>query len=334
MKIYVVMNDVAGGWRPDDVMLGGSEECARNFTTVLAKIGHDVTLYASVPPLDHNGVKYVPRGAYDPSSMPDVLITWKDNRPWILGAKAKFKNIHWSSDIESRWPVPKWLDHYIFLSNYHLLRQEKETPEMIKCKKHVFPHGVASSWLSSEGKGKLEPWEERDEIAVYCSSPDRGLSTILEEWPVILRSWPDAKLQVFYGWRHFGAATKGSPQARDFEQHIARYIRQEGIEYYGEVNEQVLMDALSKARWWVHPLNRPESELYCLSAVKAQLSGAMPVILHADSCGMEDTVGSYIRYQDWVRGSELAIDRKLNPHSNLSWGAVISQFWNPILKEA
>ena len=99
MHIQIYMNEVAGGWLPDDIdrFLGGSEELIVLLAEALVRYGFRVTVYHNRPldcgiqqreDVERNEVYYLPREratlGKDPQN--EVLITFKDPSPFIQGA--------------------------------------------------------------------------------------------------------------------------------------------------------------------------------------------------------------------------------------------------------
>ena len=350
MDVVIYTNAVAGGWSPLDKMLGGGEECVVELAGALARAGASVTVFGSVPnDMEHVGVSYRPREGFDDGAVPDSLITWKDPGPWILGARARTANVHWSSDVESRWAVSPWLTAIVCLSRYHRRRliekwkwkvlgdefkfdegaSNDRPPELSGKPLLVSPPGVPKEWLHLTPE---KEWSERPPVAIYCSSLDRGLMTLLQDWPDIRRYWPEAELRVAYGWRHFDAAAQGNARAQAFKSDVTRYLLQKGITYLGELSSTELKRELLASRWWVHPLNRPDSELFCLSAVKARACGALPVVLHALDSGFADTVDVHVPYQTWLRGKEQLSGEPGPSGSARSWDNLVNAFWLPLLR--
>ena len=332
MDITIYTNDVAGGWSPLDQMLGGSEECVTELAAALHRIGARVTLYGSVPRLDHNGVLYRPRAEFDEGAVPDALLTWKDSMPWLMGARARLGNVHWSSDVEHPWPVPSWLTAFVCLGSYHRGRllvvwgESEQSPTLRDVPLTIVPHGTPATWRAPRLTPGA-PWRERAPIAVYCSSPDRGLLTLLHDWAEVRRAWPGIALVVTYGWRRFDAVARNEDLAKALRAETMRLLEQRGIFSVGELTEEELVETLCRARWWVHPLCFSDSELFCLSAVKAQACGALPVILRANDSGLMDTVGTHVPYEAWVRGQETLIVREAPSALAPSWDALARRRW-------
>ncbi|HEX7926010.1 MAG TPA: hypothetical protein VF678_00375 [bacterium] len=169
MRLHCFTNAVAGGWGPEDLEtgIGGSEEVIILWSRALARLGAKVTVFHT-PPDGHvrevvdGGVHYLPRERFDPAARRDVLITWKDMRPWLLGARAPVR-IHWSSDVEPPWPhgVADGLDAFVCLTPYHAGRMLWVSRDRLR----IVPHGVDLAALEA-ARCERDPT-----MALYASSP-------------------------------------------------------------------------------------------------------------------------------------------------------------------
>jgi glycosyltransferase involved in cell wall biosynthesis len=103
---------------------------------------------------------------------------------------------------------------------------------------------------------------------------------LLRIWPRILEKWPDATLDIFYGWegcmvlggigspswvRHYRAARTGYMELR----------RQKGVNERGRVNHEQLAREFQRASAWLYPTAFAETG--CLTAAKARAAGCVPV---------------------------------------------------------
>jgi glycosyltransferase involved in cell wall biosynthesis len=323
MDIQIVTNAVAGGWSPRDLgkFLGGSEEAVTLCAEALARKGHTITVYASLngnmPEGDNlNGVSWRPRAAYEQARPCDVLVGFKDRSLWLFPHRARVA-IHWSSDVEPplKPAALARVDRVIALSSFHAERLAWAGPKLC-----LIPHGIG--FQGAPGV----PWAERESVALACSSPDRGLERLLQDWPRIRQGRPDLGLVVAYGIERFPA----TPWLTRM-QHL---LRQPGITYLGAIDARALTEWMRRARYWIHSLNQPEAELFCIGAVKAQALGAMPVIYAGQPSGLSDTVKSYIPYRDFIAGSDRAIG---NPVARmdlpLTWDEVVTQYWEPLMRQ-
>jgi len=125
----------------------------------------------------------------------------------------------------------------------------------------------------------LQPVERKRDHFIYASSPDRGLIRLLELWPRILDRYPDATLDIFYGWKGCETLSRTSPDwAVVYRQMRSKYEKlrwQKGIRERGMVNHQAIARAYLRAGVWAYPTHFAET--FCSNAIKARAAGAIPV---------------------------------------------------------
>lgn len=331
MDISIYTNHISGGWSPIQKMLGASEGALVHLSQCMAYREHDVKIYTTLP----DGVEghceykiaYYPRADFKMSDQSDVLLTWKDSGPWLLGARGKV-NLHWSASIEHSWTTGMLsrLDKFICLSRFH----QSKIPWVNDDKMGIIPLGTPYFGKGALTKDHLP--SDAVNNCIYTSSPDRGLETLLRDWSRILEHWPHAELTITYGWDVFDKVTQGNPAAQQFRQLIERLANHPSITWAGAVTSEEYWKLLCEASHWIYPLNNPNSELFCLSAVEAQYAGCWPVVLHADDSGLSDTVDDYIDYNDFVNGkTEVQEKEALAPA--MGWDEVFERYWQPLLVE-
>jgi glycosyltransferase involved in cell wall biosynthesis len=311
MKIILITENLPETWKPDeiDTFLGGSQECVVSFAEALVNNGYSVEVQTltdencankDVILCERNGVKYelntVER--FTPDS---TLIVFKTqlsfNHP---------KSIYWSSDIESQ---PPGYEKYVCLTEFHKLKCGWENSLVI-------PHGIDFKSLDSN-------WVERDEDAMlYSSSPDRGLAILIQNWLRIKEHFPKLKLYVTYGMKLFEMFSK-----RKID--ISNLNETHDIYYLGEIPKNEIESLYWKCKYWCLPLNNPNSELFCLNAVKAQYCGCIPVVIWNGA--LRDTVRSYIPFEKFIQGETELREGNQN-HLPHSWDEVVKTYWEPILK--
>lgn len=114
----------------------------------------------------------------------------------------------------------------------------------------------------------------------YSSSPDRALVPLLQMWPDILKIYPDATLDIFYGWeganklahlnQEWTLMYKGLRDAYD------KLRGQPGVRERGRVNHQVLAYEMATSAAWLYPVIT-FGETGCATAFEAMAAGAVPV---------------------------------------------------------
>lgn len=114
-------------------------------------------------------------------------------------------------------------------------------------------------------------------LIVYGSSYDRGLEWLLKMWPDIKKEVPEAKLRVFYGWNLFDIAAKGNPQMFEWKDQMIELMKQDGITDLGRISHEAVKKEFETAGIWAYPTQF--GEISCITAMKAQTYGAIPVVV-------------------------------------------------------
>lgn len=102
---------------------------------------------------------------------------------------------------------------------------------------------------------------------LYASSPDRGLDALLEMWPRIYGAHPGAELHVTY------AKQRSWPQFN-------------GVVFHGRVSNDYMQTLYKESDLLLYPCNG--GERFCLTALKAQYYGCIPVVI--PTMALKDTV--------------------------------------------
>ena len=117
---------------------------------------------------------------------------------------------------------------------------------------------------------------------IYASSPDRGLINLLKLWPQVLEMYPDATLDIFYGWRGMNklgsGVLSGDAWVARFENVRRQYEElryQSGIRERGMVSHAEIAREFMRASAWTYPTDFTET--FCSNAVKARAAGCVPV---------------------------------------------------------
>ena len=111
----------------------------------------------------------------------------------------------------------------------------------------IVPHGFDSK--------KIFPDQKTKNQCLYASSPDRGFDELVKHWPKVVEKVPDAILLVTYG---------------------IEPIDLPNTMFLGKVDDDLMSQLFRTSDFWLHPCT--DGELFCMSAVKAQVAQAIPVI--------------------------------------------------------
>lgn len=242
MRVNFLVNEIAGGWEPTDTRLGGTEESVVRWAEELCKIGHEVVVYRN------------PRINWPTHMHAHGNVPYFD-RAWYNGGGDICINLK-SSEVDPKEPTiyltnetdagDKDLSKYlgvVWPSEWAADNIHANNP-----RKFILPHGYNPK--------EIYPGEKIPKQCFYASSPDRGLMTLLRAWPKVHAVHPDATLKVTYGATEYDLP---------------------GVEFLGEADEATMNQLYRESDIWCHPANG--GELYCITGVKAQAAGCVPVII-------------------------------------------------------
>ena len=97
-------------------------------------------------------------------------------------------------------------------------------------------------------------------------------------WPDVKKAVPDAELHIFYGWDLFVRFYQNNPASMAWKKKMDKLMEQEGITHHGRVPQAEMRGWIEKCGIWAYPTHF--GEISCISAMKAQAWGAMPVVIN------------------------------------------------------
>ncbi len=115
-------------------------------------------------------------------------------------------------------------------------------------------------------------------LMVYGSSYDRGLEHLLNMWPDIRKGCPEAELRVFYGWTLFDVGYKDNPERMAWKKKMNDLMKQPGIIELGRISHGAVQKEFEEAGVWSYPTHF--GEISCITGMKAQAFGAIPVVIN------------------------------------------------------
>lgn len=99
---------------------------------------------------------------------------------------------------------------------------------------------------------------------------------MLTIWPAVKRHYPKATLDIYYGWQHWGhLSSQKEAKMRKLLPSLSD-VHEHGLVGHPELNR-----AYSKASFWTYPCM--VAETFCTTALRAQMGGAIPVILEGSA---------------------------------------------------
>jgi hypothetical protein len=159
------------------------------------------------------------------------------------------------------------IDKVILLSKYH-----RTCYPMIPEEKVLY----SGNGIDAEEFDDYDGIERDPHKMVYQSSHVRGLQFLYEIWPDIKKAVPDATLDVYYGWYSYDKINAGNPERMAWKDRMVQQERSlDGVTDHGKVDQLEIVRAASGAGIWAYPTTFPE--IYCITAVKCQAAGAVPV---------------------------------------------------------
>lgn len=123
-------------------------------------------------------------------------------------------------------------------------------------------------------------------LIVSGSSYDRGLEHLLKMWPEVKKQVPDAQLRVFYGWHLFDIGYRDNPERMAWREKMNKLMEQDGITHLGRISHEAVQKEFENAGIWAYPTHF--GEISCITAMKAQAFGAIPVVV--SYAALEETV--------------------------------------------
>lgn len=313
MHVDLYTSAMIGGWHPDDLenFLGGNEEADVRLSEEFVKAGATVRVYTTLRGCDEaerNGVHYFQRGAFQPKDDRDILIATKEVPPGdCVGRK-----IYWCVDVIPAPQAAQWADDFVALGHYHFNRISEWLRHPST---RLIPYGIDE---------KPTDTEKDDNLAIYTTSPYRGLDTLLTDWELIKQHRPNLKLQVTYKW-------DGNPDSSWSAQHklLHLMLEQEGVSCK-QLTQEEMTELYARATYWVHPLNNPDGDLIGFSAMKAKVHGCQ-IIIPGPIGGFQDAVDTYTPYEYWKQGNDGDVSNALQTVFPDSWENIVREKWMPLL---
>lgn len=125
----------------------------------------------------------------------------------------------------------------------------------------------------------------------YGSSYDRGLDMLLPIWPAIKEKFPDATLDIAYGWDLFDKGYADNPERRQWKERINKQMEQPGITHHGRISQDKLKELRQQCGIWVYPTYFPE--INCITALECQKDGVVPCVINF--AALKETVQSGVK---------------------------------------
>jgi glycosyltransferase involved in cell wall biosynthesis len=277
-------------WTPEylDSGVGGSEEAVIHMAARLQKLGWTVTIYSGVSKeLEFDGVMYRPFWMYNDKEPTDVFISWRQPALFDVLSPNSRKNYLWMHDVtDDAEFFPERMakiDKVMLLSEYH---------------RSLFPSIPEDKvWYTANGLHLPDMEVDVERVPfkmINTSAPDRGIHMLLKIWPKIRAKYPEATLHWYYGWQSFDNFNSNNPERMAFKREIIELMKQDGVFGGERIGHKEVAEQMASSDLWLYPTEFPE--ISCITAMKAQALGAIPVV--TDKGALAETVQSGIKL-DW-----------------------------------
>ena len=272
-----------GNWGPRSMEkgLGGSEEAVIRIARELAGQGYSVTIFGT--PGEEAGrdvvsvsgkiitIEYKHYWEFNSKDTFDIFISWRSPEQFDKKINAR-KNYLWLHDVMDKEEFIDErlanLDRIIFVSQYH----RDLYPFIPEDKCFVSGNGITpEDFEALDGKLTRNPHR-----VIYMSSHVRGLQLIYEVWADVKKEVPDAILDIYYGWGSYDTVNRSNPERMAWKERMVKWVEElDGVTDHGKIGHQQIVEEIFKSGVWAYPC--PFPEVYCITAVKAQAGGAVPV---------------------------------------------------------
>jgi len=175
------------------------------------------------------------------------------------------------------------VQNIITISEYHKSRMGEKSDKVM----------YSYLWADFAKIDKSKVNKEKGSM-LYCSSYDRGLEELLMKWDEVKARLGLKKLYVAYGWDFMEKMIAQDPNRARWRDHMNSLMDRDDIEHVGRLTEDEINKLYWKSEYWVLPLSNPDSELFCMNAIKAQYCGCKPVVRRIGA--LQETVNEFI---DW-----------------------------------
>lgn len=310
--------DFAQMWT-DPRGLTGSEVALARLAEEFAELGHAVTVFTQTLDRQFGKVKLRPLDEL-PGDKCDATLAFNDPRPLeqANGLRVCYQLINsfeyagpgkfWEhTDL---WVSPSEGHRAYVLSRPHEIWQPGTADIIGSYKADPANWDLCELGCDPERYGLVDKVPGR---VIYCSSPDRGLHLLLEQWPRIKRAVPHATLRVFYRLKPWLDQWLEAPYIKSTQPLRARaaYIEEAlrrmrhpswGITIVDSVSRRDIEREQSMAECLAYPCDPVNlfTEGFSCSTLEGCVARAAPVISDADALGdIYRDACSVVKRGDW-----------------------------------
>lgn len=272
-------------WKPSDVEvagLGGSEGSVAYLARQLALMGRRVTVYSlssssglwqgKYAEKDFSVEQHPLKDFYLDSRPGDILISCR--APWMAReVQPHVKTWCWHQDngYDNPWMWSSDAARHL-VGNLHVSEWAKRGL-LRELGEETGPHPVLGNGITQECLEWTAPRDPKH--VLYASDPTRGLQTLLDAWPEVLKAHPNARLTVACDFRVMAVLHQPSPGLPALE--VGVKLRQQmaslpNVIFKGWLAHPELLALMQTASIYCYP-GGPMPEGFGVSLVQAQACG-------------------------------------------------------------
>lgn len=273
-------------WHPNIESGAGAERCVMQLAPRFSAEGWRVAIFGTPGQyrgVDKNGVEWWNSEEYNPLEPFTVFVSSRSAEPFKATLNSQLKLL-WMHDVnigKDMFTIKDRPDRIIGLTNWHVKHMMK-LYGLSGSKMAVVPNGIELSRFEIDRSD--DP--SGDPKFIWSSSADRGLDTLLGLWPVIKENYPEATLNVFYGWDIIDKAIEEYERRgmrtglRIFKDQMMNQYNilggeEGGIFLRGRVDQKTLAEEMYKSNFNAYPTSFLET--FCITAIENQASGVIPI---------------------------------------------------------
>lgn len=180
--------------------------------------------------------------------------------------------------------------------------------------------------------------KERTYDIGYFSSADRGLECLLDMIPEVEKKLGRKVKSVWaYGWNSFDTMHAKNPEKMKWKWQMIRRMNDVGMESKGRLSHPELAKLMGDVKVWAYPTEF--TEIHCITALKAQEAGCIPVTTIVAALNETVTAGIQVKgdtiYTD-EKQQDMFIDSVVkvldNPSDYQSAPDVENRYWPDVAK--
>jgi glycosyltransferase involved in cell wall biosynthesis len=280
IAIYCYMGSLI--WDADSKCLNGSEEAVVYISRELIKYGYHVLIFGNPPSNSKHRLpcanpQYVYANKFDAyvneyKYFFDALVIWRQYDKNMLSKYAR-KTYIWPHDMVSEKSFTKdrliGVNGILWLSHYQHFSALKDNPCLIEFELEnnfkIYGNGIIPEQF-------MQIVDKKKNSCIYASNYIRGLEILLYVWPKIKEAVPDASLKIYYGWNTWMSGSSVENSLKNIKNMLTTV---KDVEECGSINHEELATKFLESEYWLYPCIYPET--FCITAIKAQVSGCIPV---------------------------------------------------------